>query len=123
MKLNKIALRNSSQISQIILNWATQKNIPTEDFSSKSDDLDLLQDGLIILNQNQETDRDVQEIRNAFDRKLKPVHNIDINGTLAASVSNLELWIERNRCKNVLIIGSDSLMSNPNLERFISGLR
>jgi hypothetical protein len=37
-------------------------------------------------------------------------------------VSNLDLWIERNKCKKVLIIGADSLIENPNLERYLERL-
>jgi hypothetical protein len=50
------------------------------------------------------------------------VHKIDINGTLMVGVSNLDLWIERNKCKKVLIIGADSLIENPNLERYLERL-
>jgi hypothetical protein len=49
----------------------------------------------------------------------KPTLNIDINGTIMVAVSNLDLWVERNRCKKIMMIGSNDLLKNPNLERFL----
>ena len=67
-------------------------------------------------------DKEIAELRDIFDHKQKPVHKIDINGTLMVGVSNLDLWIERNKCKKVLIIGAESLIENPNLERYLERL-
>jgi hypothetical protein len=123
MKLNHIAIKNGSRIAQYINNWATSKNIPVEELALKPDMDEIAVDGLVVLNQNQDVDREAQEIRSLFDRKLKPIHNIDINGTVSASISNLELWIERNRCKSVMFICTENVVSNPNLERFFLHLR
>jgi hypothetical protein len=35
------------------------------------------------------------------------------------AISNLDLWIERNRCKKIMIIGSNELVKNPSLDRFL----
>jgi hypothetical protein len=34
----------------------------------------------------------------------------------------LDLWIERNKCRSVLILGADDLVGNVNLERFLDSL-
>jgi len=123
MKIDKIFLKNSTRFSKYLTEWATERNYTVDEFSDKNEDSDTGIDGLVIFNQNQELDRDIAEVRTIFDNRQKPVHKIDINGTLMVGVSNLDLWIERNGCKKVLFIGSDSLLENPNLERYLSNLK
>lgn len=123
MKLEKIFLKNNSKFSQYLTNWASEKNYPLDEYIEKNDDADEGIDGLVIFSENQEVDREVGDIRNVFDKRQKPVHKIDINGTLSAGISNLDLWIERNGCKKVLFIGSDSLLENVNLERYLTNLK
>jgi len=38
-------------------------------------------------------------------------------------LSNLALWIESVKAKQVFIIGSDELSQNPNLERYLNVLK
>ncbi len=122
MKLDKIFLKNNSRFSNLLTNWANQRNYEVEEFTEKKEDPEAGIDGLVIFNQNQTLDKEIAELRDLFDHKQKPVHKIDINGTLMVGVSNLDLWIERNKCKKVLIIGADSLIENPNLERYLERL-
>lgn len=123
MKLETIFLKDNSKFSQYLSNWINEMNYTSQEYSSKNEDSDQGIDGLVIFNENQEVDRELAEIRAFFDKNQKPVHKIDINGTLMVGISNLDLWIERNRCKKVLFIGSDTLMENPNLERYLSNLK
>ncbi|MFO0495291.1 MAG: hypothetical protein ACK50Y_07145 [Flavobacteriia bacterium] len=122
MKLDKIFLKNNSRFSNLLTNWANQRNYEVEEFTEKKEDPEAGIDGLVIFNQNQSLDKEIADLRDLFDNKQKPVHKIDINGTLMVGVSNLDLWIERNKCKKVLIIGADSLIENPNLERYLERL-
>lgn len=123
MKLDTIFLKNNTRFSQYIAHWATEKNIQLAEFSDKSEESDEGIDGLVIFNENQELDKEQAETRAHFDNKQKPVHKIDINGTLMVGVSNLDLWIERNRCKKVLLLGADSLLENPNLDRYFDNFK
>lgn len=123
MKLDKIYLKNSSGFSQYLTEWANAKNYDLAEYSDKNEESDLGIDGLVIFNENQEVDREISDIRAIFDNHQKPVHKIDINGTLMVGISNLDLWIERNGCKRVLFIGADSLVENPNLERYLTNLK
>lgn len=119
MKIDKIILRKNGAFSTLLSNWAQEKHFQVEELSEENENLSEGIDGLVIFNTNQEIDREIAEIRQAFDGKQKPVHNIDINGTLMVGVSNLDLWVERNRCKRILIVGNDALVTNSNLERYL----
>lgn len=123
MKLETLYLKNNSRFANLLTSWANDRNYTIEEFSDKNEDPDTGIDGLVIFNQNQILDKDIAEIRELFDHKQKPVHKIDINGTLMVGISNLDLWIERNRCKKVLFVGSDTLIDNPNLERYLENFK
>lgn len=123
MKLEKIFLRNTSKFSVVLRNWAEEKGYPTEELDDKKEDVEEGIDGLVIFTQNQTIEREILEFRNIFDHKQKPVHKIDINGTLMVGVSNLDLWVERNKCKKALFIGADNLLENMNLVRYLEHLR
>ena len=122
MKLDKIFLKNNSRFSTLLTSWAIERNFEVEEFADKKEDSEEGIDGLVIFNQNHSLAKEITDLRDIFDHKQKPVHKIDINGTLMVGVSNLDLWIERNKCKNILIIGADSLLENPNLERYLERL-
>jgi hypothetical protein len=123
MKLDKILLKSNSRFSQQLTAWAGERNLLVDEFSEKSEDALMGIDGLVIFSENQTVDKDLLELREKFDSQQKPVHKIDINGTLMVGVSNLDLWIERNRCRKVLFVGNDSLVSNVNLERYLLSLK
>jgi len=123
MKLEKIFLKDNSRFSNYLTSWVNELNIEILEFSSKNVDSEEGIDGLVIFTENQEVDKEILDIRSIFDKNQKPVHKIDINGTLMVGVSNLELWIERNGCKKVLFLGSDVMLENPNLERYLANLK
>jgi hypothetical protein len=123
MKLETLFLKHNSRFSHYLTSWANERNYTIDEFSDKNEDSDAGIDGLVIFNQNQTLDKEIVEIRELFDHNQKPVHKIDINGTLMVGVSNLDLWIERNRCKKVLFVGADSLLENPNLERYLENIK
>jgi len=39
---------------------------------------------------------------------------------LRVGITNFELWLETNKVKSLLILGSEELTSNPNLDRYIT---
>lgn len=123
MKLDKIFLKDNSRFSHYLTSWVNELNIEVQEFSIKNEDSEEGIDGLVIFTENQEVDKEILDIRSIFDKNQKPVHKIDINGTLMVGVSNLELWIERNGCKKVLFLGSDTMLENSNLERYLSNLK
>lgn len=123
MKIDCIYLKSSSQFGNFLAPWLQARNLNSLDYTNKSEDADEGIDGMVIFSENQEVGRELEEIKASFDRRQKPVHKIDINGTVMVAVSNLDLWLERNRCKKVLFVADDSLVKNPNLERLFTHLK
>jgi len=118
MLVDRIILKLNKKFSNSITPWATSNCNDLVQLTDKN--LDIISiDSLLIFNQNQILTQDVSDLRVQFDKLQKPILHIDINGTLAVGISNLELWIERNKCRSILIFGADDLVNNINLERFL----
>lgn len=118
MKIEKIYVKPNQNFSKRLIQWASENTVECLEVNT-DDEFDEIMDGLVIFNQNQDMERDDLEIRRLFDSKQKPVQRIDINGTLMVGVSNFSLWLERNGCKHILMLGSESLIENPNLDRYL----
>lgn len=118
MNLDKIYIKSDSAFSSYVTNWASKVNVEVEEYDLKSDEH--IAEGMLLINANQDIDRDVDELHSLFDKKHIPTQKIDVNGTLQVAVSNLDLWLKNNKCSNVLIIGSDNLVENENLDRFFN---
>lgn len=123
MKIDRFYLQLHTKFSKAIVDWAQEFPLEIVEFHERNpEDVDKM-DGLVIFNENQTIEREASELRDLFDLKQKPIQKIDINGTLVVGVSNFTFWLERNGCKNILVIGSDHLVENPNLERFLSNIK
>ena len=123
MKIDKFFLQTHTKFAKSLSDWATDMNVEIEDFHERNiEDLDKM-DGLLIFTENQTIEREASELRELFDLKQKPIQKIDINGTLVVGISNFTFWLERNNCKKILVVGSDHLLENPNLERFLSNIK
>lgn len=122
MKVERVYVKPGSQLSNKLSEWASVNNLESTEVSL-DDDFEESIDGLVIFNQNQDVDRDLLDIRKLFDDRQKPVQRIDINGTLMVGVSNFSLWLERNGCRNILMVGSERLCENPNLERYLENMK
>jgi hypothetical protein len=122
MKVDNIYLLPDSKFSKHISNWILNSHIEISEFKKHIGQENEI-DGLIIFTENQSIDKDSNELRDIFDKKQKPVQKLDINGTLNVAVSNFTFWLERNNCKNILVIGNDSLTTNPNLDRLLENIK
>ena len=123
MKIDKIFLQTHTKFAKALSEWAQDMNVEIVDFHERNiEEVDQM-DGLLIFNENQTIEREAAELRDVFDLKQKPIQKIDINGTLVVGISNFTFWLERNNCKKILVVGSDHLLENPNLERFLSNIK
>lgn len=118
MKIEGIFLKPESAFSKCIEDWATQNGIVTQDYDVKMGDS--VVDGLLLINQNQDIEKETDELHTDFDKKHISTQKIDINGTLQVAVSNFELWLRNYKSKNILILGADDLVKNKNLSRFLN---
>jgi hypothetical protein len=118
MKAETIFLLTGNKFSNAISAWATSRASEVIQVSDKLTDFFDKTDSLLIFNQNQELTQEIQEIKKAYDKQQKPVHKIDINGTQMVGVANLDLWVETNKCRRILVLGSEELVANINLERY-----
>ena len=123
MKIDTFFLQTHTKFAKALADWASELHVEIEDFHERNiEDIDKM-DGLLIFTENQTIEREASELREIFDLKQKPIQKIDINGTLVVGISNFTFWLERNNCKKILVVGSDHLLENPNLERFLSNIK
>ncbi len=122
MKVSSISLFASTKFSSKIQNWAAKVAGEAHLISDKNDDFFDHTDSLLIFNQNQDLNQDILEIKARFDKQQKPVHKIDINGTLQVGITNFDLWLDSTKAKNLLVIAAEELADNPNLERYLDAL-
>ena len=120
MKVDTIYLRSNTIFSKKVSKWLYNKGIdPLSLDEDKRNNAISSLDGLVIFNENQHLPKDIEYLKIQFDQNQKPVYKVDINGTLRVGVSNFALWIEQNKCKKMMLAGSDQLADNPNLERYL----
>lgn len=117
MKVNSIYLESDSIFSKYITDWAKTAGVAVVDYDHKAEELP---EGLLLINANQDIEKDHVEIYDLFDKKHIPTQKIDVNGTLQVAVSNLEMWLNNFKCKQILILGSETLIKNDNLDRFFN---
>lgn len=122
MKVTSISLFASSQFSSKVQSWAASVATEVWSVTDKSTDFFESTDSLLIFNQNQELSQEILEIKARYDKQQKPVHKIDINGTLRVGITNFDLWLHSTKAKNVLVIGAEELATNPNLERYLAAV-
>lgn len=122
MKVSSISLFAPTKFSSKIQNWAAKVAGEAHLISDKTDDFFDHTDSLLIFNQNQDLNQDILEIKARFDKQQKPVHKIDINGTLQVGITNFDLWLDSTKAKNLLVIAAEELADNPNLERYLDAL-
>jgi hypothetical protein len=122
MKVETIYLNQDSGFATVIKDWAKGKNIEALVIDIKSIDLIDTIDGVAIFHENHNILKEQDEIQEYLNNHNRPGHRIDINGTLAATKSNFTMWVERNKTKRILLLGSPDISKNINLKRFIDSL-
>jgi ABC-type transport system involved in cytochrome bd biosynthesis fused ATPase/permease subunit len=122
MKVISISLLAPNKFSSKVQSWAASMATEVHSVTDKTADFFESTDSLLIFNQNQEMSPEIIELKARYDKQQKPVHKIDINGTLQVGVTNFALWLDSTKAKNVLVIGAEELADNPNLERYLDAV-
>ena len=116
MNLQTIITRSENGFGQRLAEWSELRGLQFEPYDPRSEEFP---DGMLLINANQDFIKEGIDLHDQFDKKHIPTQKIDINGTLQVAISNFNLWLTSNKCERVLIIGSDDLLQNENLERFL----
>jgi hypothetical protein len=122
MKVSSISLLISNKFSSKVQSWAVSMATEVHAVNDKTADFFESTDSLLIFNQNQEMSSEILELKARYDKQQKPVHKIDINGTLQVGITNFALWLDSTKSKNVFVIGAEELADNPNLERYLDAV-
>lgn len=123
MNFTHIFTLEESSFGKLIHAWADGLSIETSAIGLKDEEKINEIEGLLLFHENHDLDKSQQELMHLFEQKQRAISKIDINGTLSVALSNFSLWMERNKCKTLLVTGSEELTKNPNLERFLEHLK
>lgn len=123
MNFTHIFTLEESSFGKVVHAWADGISIGTSPIGLKDEEKINEIDGLLLFHENHDLDRSQQELMHLFEQKQKAISKIDINGTLSVALSNFSLWMDRNKCKTILVTGSEELPNNPNLARFLEHLK
>lgn len=121
MSIKTIFVLHSGEFSSFIIQWFQSIGIEVNHIDLKSDFSELV-DGVVLFHADHTISKEMEEVVSSLDKNNRPGYKIDINGTLAATRSNFEMWLDRNRPESVLFLGSDDLAKNENLDRFFRSI-
>lgn len=117
MSVSTIFVQSDKPFSMSITEWAGEQGIQVEIYDGRAEEQQV--EGLLLITENQDVEREHSEIYSAFYDKHTPTQRIDINGTLQVAINGFGMWLRSNKCQRILILGSDKLASNDNLQRFL----
>ncbi|PKR81468.1 hypothetical protein CW751_05285 [Brumimicrobium salinarum] len=122
MKIDNIYVIENNKFGKAIAAWAEDKRIQVTFTIQKKNDLSEIVDGVVLFHENHDFSKEDLEIEQSLDKKNIAIHKVDINGTLVATNSNFNMWLDRNRPSNLLILGDDNISENVNLDKFLKGI-
>lgn len=121
MLLKNILLRAQNAFETEIENWAKTKSVHAAYFDGKESLFDVT-DAVVIIHEDHNISRELNDLRDQLEKLYKPTHQVDINGTVNASVNSLRFWLENNKPSNLLIVGADNLTENPRMKNYLEKL-
>lgn len=114
-------MRSQDAFENRIADWGNAHRIPIEIFDGKESLMETV-DSLVILHEDHNILKEHKELRELVEKNHKPTRQVDINGTINASVSSFLFWLENNKPKSVLIVGDEKLVSGTRLETYLTKL-
>ncbi len=120
-KLEKIYLDEKTSFTEVITSWANTKGFEVEKLTDDEDFHDNVQ-GAVLFHENYNLDKRVSDWRDFFDKFQVPIHKVDLSGTMNVAISHYSLFLERERCKSIAIIGSEDLLKNEKFAQLIDKL-
>jgi hypothetical protein len=121
MKIDRLYFINKSAFTNVMRLWTDEKGIDLTEHPMNEDLLELI-DGAVLFHVNHNLNKEFIQLADLIEENNVPTYKVDVNGTLAATLSNFSMWLERNKAKNVLILGHEDVAKSENLNRFLGAL-
>lgn len=122
MQFKEIYIIEENEFSKLLRDWSEKIRLKVNTVESNNDELHEKVQGIVIFHENHDISKEAEDIANDFDKRNIATHKVDINGTVTATVTNLNMWIERNSCQKILVLAESSVSKNENLTRFLEKL-
>ena len=122
MNLETLYVEEENKLASTITKWAEEKRIQVAPRPLKNSELLKSVDGVVLFHENHNFSREDEEIVDLLNKNNKSAHKVDINGTLSATNSNFNMWLERNKPLSLLILGESVIGENGNLTKFLEGI-
>lgn len=111
-----------NKLGTMIAQWAEDQRIQVAPKPQKNNELIELVDSVVLFHENFDFSKEDLDTLDILNKNNKAVHKVDINGTLSATNSNFNMWIERNKPTCLLVLGEDKVAENSNLSKFLEGI-
>lgn len=122
MNLETIYVIADSKFGKNIAEWADSKEIGVTSTPQKNNELSEIVDGVVVFHENHNFTKEDNETQDILSENNKPIHRVDLNGTLSATNSNFMMWLDRNKPNSLLFLGDDEVIKNENLSVFLNGI-
>lgn len=122
MQIKYIYITEENQFSNLLREWSERMGVQINPVEASDNKLYEKVQGIVIFHENHDISKEAEEISKDLDKSNIATHKVDINGTVTATVTNLNMWIERNSCENILVLAEKNLGKNENLHRFLEKL-
>ncbi len=122
MKIETLYVIENNNLGSAITEWAEGKRIQVAPKSQKNNELIQLVDSVVLFHENFNFSKEDEETLDVLNKNNKATHKVDINGTLSATNSSFNMWLERNKPECLLILGDNNVAKNPNLPKFLDGI-
>jgi hypothetical protein len=118
MLLKEVVLRREDAFDQTVINWANNSNINIKQYDGS---LSLYEtaDAVVLFHEDYSISKENEGIVDLFNDNGKFTRQVDINGTLIASVSSFIFWLENHKPNNLLFVGDDKLAKNEKFLKFL----
>ncbi len=122
MTIQTVYVIDNNAFGKSIEEWTDSKRIEAITVEQKNNELLEHVDAVVVFHENHTFSKEDEETHTFLTENNKPGYKVDINGTLAATKSNFTMWLERNRPKNLLILGKPAVVKNENFKRFLESI-
>jgi hypothetical protein len=117
--IQSVFFEENVNFGNLVQSWFTAKGFEVKNFNSEMEDAFDLFDSAVIFHENHNFDKNIEELRSLLETYSVATHKIDLSGTMNVAITNFDLFLDLNKSKNLLVIGSDTLVAHPKMDVFI----